>query len=432
MATTSTFIEPAQSSTAVPARYIAAAVAGNALEVFDFTTYSYFALQIGRAFFPSHDPLLSELQSLATFFIGFIGRPLGAYVFGAYADARGRRPALMLSLLLMGIGVLAIALAPPYAAIGAAAPVLVIAARLIQGFAMGGELGTATAFLVEIAPQGRRGLYGSWQSASQGLASATSGVIGVAVSALVSAQAMDVWGWRVPFLVGAAALPVALVMRRNFPETHKPDARPDVQETRALLTQYRRNIAIGFFMIAGTTIPFYALSYMTTFAQSSLHMGTTIALAATVVFGLSNFGASLVGGYLSDRVGRKPILIWPRVALILSVYPAYLAVVHLPSAPMLLGVTALLAVLNFLSGSVTITVLAESVPKPIRGLASGGAYATAVAIFGGSTQFVIAWLIDTTGNKLAPALYLAAASVVAVIAYVLVPETSERFGATRQ
>jgi MFS family permease len=426
MATTSTLIEPAQSRAFAP-RHVAAAVAGNALEVFDFTTYSYFALQIGRAFFPSHDPLLSELQSLAAFFIGFIGRPLGAYVFGAYADARGRRPALMLSLILMGVGVLVLALTPPYAAIGAAAPVLVIAARLVQGFAMGGELGTATAFLVEIAPQGQRGLYGSWQSAGQGLASLTSGVIGVAVSSLVSAQAMDLWGWRVPFLFGAAALPIALLMRRSFPETHMPETQPSVQETRALLAEHRRNIAIGFFMIAGTTIPFYALSYMTTFAQGSLHLGTTVALTATVVFGLSNFGASLLGGYLSDRVGRKPILIWPRVALILVVYPAYLAVVHFPSASMLLGVTALLATLNFLSGSVTITVLSECVPKPIRGLASGGTYATAVAMFGGTTQFVIAWLIGTTGNKLAPALYLAAASVVAVIAYVLVPETSERF-----
>ncbi len=427
MTTTSTFSEPGKARAALPARHIAAAVAGNALEVFDFTTYSYFALQIGRAFFPSHDPLLSELQSLATFFVGFIGRPLGAFVFGAYADARGRRPALMLSLALMGVGVLVLALTPPYAKIGAAAPILIIVTRLVQGFAMGGELGTATAFLVEIAPPGQRGLYGSWQSASQGLASLASGVIGVAVSSLLSAQAMDLWGWRVPFFVGAAALPIALLMRRNFPETHAVETPPEIQQTRTLLKANRRNILIGFFMIAGTTIPFYSLSYMTTFAQSSLHMGTTVALAATVVFGFSNFVASLIGGHWSDRVGRKSVLIWPRLALIAIVYPAYLAVVHFPSAPMLLGVTAVLAGLNFLSGSVTITVVSECVPRPIRGLASGGTYAMAVAIFGGSTQFVIAWLIGATGNKLAPALYLAAASLVAVAAYILIPETSERF-----
>jgi predicted MFS family arabinose efflux permease len=259
------------------------------------------------------------------------------------------------------------------------------------------------------------------------LASLTSGVIGVAVSSLVSAQAMDLWGWRIPFLFGAAALPVALIMRRNFPETHSVQKQPSFEETRTMLGAYRRNIALGFLMIAGTTIPFYSLSYMTTFAQNSLHMGTTIALAATVVFGFSNFAASLIGGSLSDRIGRRPVLIWTRLVLIAIVYPAYFAVVHFPSAGMLLGVTALLAVTNFLSGSVTITVVSECVPKAIRGLASGGAYATAVAMFGGTTQLAIAWLIGATGNKLAPAIYLAAASVVAVIAYVLIPETSERF-----
>ncbi len=422
-----TTIDDARTQTAAAPRHIAAAVIGNALEVFDFTTYTYFAVQIGRAFFPAHDPLVTLLLSLATFGVGFAGRPVGAFVFGLYADRKGRKPALMTSLALMGLGVLMVALMPPYATIGAAAPVLVVLARLVQGFALGGELGPATAFLVEIAPRGERGLYGSWQLASQGLATLTSGIIGVTVSSLLSADAMQAYGWRVPFLFGAAVLPLALLLRGRFPETHANAAEAEPPATASLLRSHRRVMALGLLMIIGTTIPFYVLSYMTTFAITTLHMGTTIALGATVVLGACNFAASIAGGFLSDRVGRKPVAIWPRVALILVVYPAYLAIVRFPSPLMLLGVTALLATINQMSSAVTVAVVSEIMPAPIRGLAGGGVYAVGVALFGGTTQFVIAALIGLTGDKLAPALYLAAAATIAVLANSFMPETAERF-----
>jgi MFS family permease len=413
--------------------HIAAAVLGNALEVYDFTTYAYFAVLIGRAFFPQTDDFHRLLASLATFWVGFFARPIGAIIIGAYADRHGRRPALMLTFGLMGAGVLLLALTPPYAAIGAAAPVLVVIARLIQGFALGGEIGPATAFLVEIAPPEQRGFYGGWQSASQGIATLTSGIIGVTVSSLLSANAMQSWGWRVPFLIGAAILPLGLAIRRSLPETHaNREAEIPAQEVYGLLRDSRLIIFLNFLIIAGTTIPFYVLAYMTTFAQTTLHMTTTSGLAATAVLGLTNLIFSLIGGLWSDRVGRKLAMILPRLVLVAVVYPTYLALVREPTTAMLLAATAFLAMLHQTSSSVGITVITENLPKPIRGLASSAAYAFAVAIFGGSTQFVVTWLIGTTGDKLAPAWYLALSTLVAVAAMVAMPETSPRFARLRE
>lgn len=196
---------------------VAATVAGNALEFYDFLTYSTFAVYIGHAFFPVGSALASLLLTLATFGVGFLTRPLGGILIGAYADRAGRRPALMLTIALMTLGTLGLALTPSYARIGMLAPVILIVARLVQGLALGGEVGPSTAVLLECAPLGRRGLYVSWQNASQGLAICAAGIAGFVLSSALDKEQMAAWGWRVPFLLGLTIVPFGLYIRRRLP-----------------------------------------------------------------------------------------------------------------------------------------------------------------------------------------------------------------------
>ena len=223
----------ASSEVAITPRQVTAAVIGNALEFYDFTTYAYFAVQIGHAFFPGRNAFESLMLSLATFGAGFFSRPIGAIVIGSLADRAGRKPAMLLSFGLMGLAILGLALTPSYATIGLAAPLLALGFRLLQGFALGGEVGATTAFLIEAAPPSRRGLYGGWQGASQGLASLFGGLIGVGLSHWLSPHDLSAWGWRAAFLVGAAVLPVGLVIRRSLPET-----RHHVEEANAAQSGY--------------------------------------------------------------------------------------------------------------------------------------------------------------------------------------------------
>src|SRR5580692_6116548 len=218
----------AESQTAAPPaispRQVTAAVIGNALEFYDFTTYAFFAVQIGHAFFPGRSAFESLMLSLATFGAGFFSRPIGAIVIGALADRAGRRPAMLLSFGLMGLAILGLSLTPSFAQIGLAAPIIVVALRLIQGFALGGEVGPATAFLIEAAPLNKRGLLGSWQSASQSVSSLIGGAVGAIMAATLAPHLLETYGWRAAFLIGAAVLPFGLIIRRSLPETlHRPD-----------------------------------------------------------------------------------------------------------------------------------------------------------------------------------------------------------------
>jgi len=403
---------------------IIAGIIGNALEVFDFTSYAYFAVMIGYAFFPTHDPIVSLLLSLATFGVGFISRPLGGIVIGAYADRAGRRPAMMLSFLLMGVGCAALAFTPSYASIGAAAPIIVVAARLVQGFALGGEIGPATAFMLEAAPAGKRGLYGSLQFCSQGFATLASGLLGIVLSSHLSAAALNGWGWRVPFVVGIAILPIGLLLRSSLPETlHDANEPPASANFAQLMSSHGRIILLGLVAISSLTIPFYVLAYMTTYAITTLHMDTTVSLAATAVLGLCNIVFSPIGGALSDRIGRKPVMIWPRVVLALAAYPLFLSLNIFPTAVTIFAVTAILAILNQTSGAVALVTIAESLPRSARSASLGTVYALAVAIFGGTAQFVVTWLIAKTGDPLAPGWYLAGATAIGVVALAAMRET---------
>jgi len=398
----------------IPARHIAAVVAGNALEFYDFLTYAFFAVYIGRAFFPSSDPTASLLASLGTFGVGFVMRPIGGFVIGRMGDHMGRKPAMVLSFSLMGVAIVGLALTPPHSMIGFAAPVLAIFFRMLQGFALGGEVGPTTAFLLEAAPPERRGFYTAFQLWSQHLSVTIAGLVGFGLANLLNAQQLQDYGWRIAFLVGAAIVPFGLMLRRSLPETFhapKPSERVPVP-----LRPYLLLVVLGLMMLGSATIGNYIANYMTTYAIATLHMPANIAFMATIVVGLSGVAFDLVSGAISDRIGRKPTMIVPGFLLVVSILPAFYVISRYRTAAALLGAAAVLASLLSLAASPIVIWLTESLPAAIRSGGVAVVYAVAIATFGGSTQYAVTWLIKVTGNPLAPAWYWTTAAVIGLAA----------------
>ena len=407
-------------------RHVVATVIGNALEFYDFTTYAFFAAPIGQAFFPGRSPFEQLMLSLATFGVGFVSRPIGAVIIGRYGDRAGRRPAMVVSFALMGLAMLALGLTPSYARIGLLAPAIVVAARLLQGFALGGEFGPTSAYLLEAAPAGARGLHSAWQGASQGLAILLAGLIGLALSVLLGPAALQAWGWRIAFLLGAAALPFGLILRTSLPETLSttPRAAVDRQAVKRPGAGYRRTLALGFVMVMSATTLTYVLTYMTTYASASLHLHTNIAFTATVVGGACSLAACLAGGRMSDRFGRKSLMVWPRVLLLLAIYPAFQLIARFHDAAALLGATAVLAILGSLSAAAALAWFTEALPMRLRSASLGIVYTGAVTLFGGTTQLVVTWLIHLSGDIRAPAFYLIVTTALGILAAVLAGETA--------
>jgi len=409
-------------------RAIMAATVGNALEFYDFITYAFFAIQIGHAFFPSHNAYGSLMLSLATFGAGFITRPIGGIVIGAYSDRVGRRAAMMLSFTLMGVAIVSLALIPSYAKIGIAAPILAVLARMVQGFSLGGEVGPTTAYLLEAAPLKGRGLAVSWQGASQGIAATTGGLVGVGLSAILAPAALDAYGWRIAFLLGAVTLPFGLWVRRGLPETlhlHEPTARVSTATTRlGLARENIRIIGLALAVLAAGTIATYVFNYLTTFAQHTLHMKPGVSFLAGALGNLAGVGAVLYGGALSDRIGRRPVMIWPNLAFLILILPVYFWITEARSTLALIAGNTTLGFLASLGSGAFYAAVTESLPKSIRGGAFAIIYASSIALFGGTTQFVITWLIHVTGSPMAPAWYLFAATVVGQIALWLIIESA--------
>ncbi len=406
-------------------RQLTAAIIGNVLEFYDFTTYAFFAIQIGRTFFPAGTPFISLMLSLATFGVGFAGRPIGGIVIGALGDRAGRRPAMVLSFSLMGLAILVMALTPSYAAIGWTAPAIVVTARLVQGFALGGEVGPSTAYLLEASPAARRGFFGSWQIASQGASTLAAGLVGVILANLLSPDQLQAWGWRLALLIGALALPFGLIVRRALPETlHREDAAFEVDRSDAPHAPPWRHMILGLVMLMSLTTLTYVMNYMTTFAQANLGMTANFALGATVVVGGCTLVFNLVGGAWSDRIGRKPVMVWPRIVLLLALYPAFAWLVHERSVGALLTVTALLGSLGSIGASPALVCLAEAMPRRMRSAGLAIVYACAIGLFGGATQPLVAWLIHATDNLMAPAWYLIVTTAFGILAMALMRETA--------
>ncbi len=397
-------------------------MAGNALEFYDFTAYTFFAIQIGQAFFPLRTAFFQTMASLVVFGVGFVGRPIGGIVLGIYADRRGRRPALVLSFILMGAGILALALTPSYASIGIAAPVLVIVARIVQGFALGGQVGPATAYLLEASAPHTRGFYTTLQYASQGLAALLGGFVAFVLSSVMSAEHLSSYGWRIAFLLGAAVLPFGFFLQRALPETLKPASQADVPADNPL--HHLRTAFLGIVMLGSATIAVYTLYYLPTYAQAVLHMRASAASASGMVFGACNLVCSLASGWASDRFGRKPVMIWPRVVMVFATVPLFLWLAGHADGTTLLLVTAAVSILATFSAGASLVAIAESLPTGLRSGMMGTIYALAIAGFGGSAQAMEMWLVKATGSPLAPAWYLTAATALGVIAMMLMPETA--------
>ena len=402
---------------------------GNALEFYDFLTFSYFAIQIGHVFFPESQTSHGLLYSLATFGLGFITRPLGGIVIGTYGDRVGRKAAMMVSFSLMGIAIVGLALTPSFAQIGMAAPILLLLFRLIQGFALGGEVGPSTAFLIEAAPPRRRGLYLSLQYATQGLAIFTAGLVGFILSSVLTPAALESWGWRLAFLLGAAVVPVGLYIRRNLPETLHDSTPVDSAlggSTASTTSSTRPRVALsvlllGLLMLGSNTTATYVLNYMNTYAQDTLKLGTHLAFVATIVMGFCYTVASPVGGVLSDRLGAKRVLLFAQGALLVMVLPSFIILTHLGTYAALYTATAVLTLASQVSCVTVMVCIAGTLPKAVRSGAISTIYAVAVALFGGSAQFIVKWLIDVTQSPLAPAWYLSGALIIGGVAMLAFP-----------
>jgi len=416
----------------LPLRHVFAVSAGNALGFYDFLTYIYFAKYIGAAFFPSGDPTVSLLSTFAASFIGFIARPVGAMIIGPLGDRIGRKAAMMLSFMLMGIGVVGVALTPGYATIGIAAPALIIFFRIVQGFALGGEVGPTTAYLVEAAPPLRRGLYASGQYATQDFGVLVAGVISTALASQLAPQQLQDWGWRAAILIGACIVPFGLWLRRSLPETlHAaddaalaPDATTGNTTVPKGLRRYAGLIVLGLMMLTAGTIGSYVGSYMTVYAQTTLHMAQTAAFGIIIVNGGFAVLFEPVSGWLSDRFGRKPVMLIPGLIQLCVVFPAFWCIAHYRTITVFYAAIAVVTILQSLSTPPVIVVLTEQLPRAVRSGVVAIVYAFAISIFGGSTQWVITKLIQVTHDPLMPAYYWTAALVLGLVAMALVKESA--------
>ena len=410
---------------------VAAVVLGNALEFYDFTIYAFFAVPIGEAFFPNKDPIHSLLASLALFGLGYVMRPIGGVVIGAFADRAGRKPAMLVTIALMALGMLMLAATPSYARIGVWAQVVIIAGRLIQGLALGGEVGPSTAYLLEAAPQDHRGFVASWQIASQGCAALFAGVLAKILVVFIGDQAMSDWGWRVMVLVGLSVVPVGWVIRNQLAETAGESKNKDAEHSivgvlHTLIVEHGGMLFLMFLVIAASTVSNSIGTNMPIYAKSTLHLTEGVSATVPIALGLASVILPLLGGWLADRGGRRPILIWPRAAIAVVALPAFMWLVHNPTPVPLYVVTFLMSALSSINAAAIIVTIPEALPREVRSAGLSIVYALSVSIFGGSTIFIVNKLIASTGDKLAPAYYLIAFSIIGTIAACFLPETRGR------
>jgi len=397
-------------------RVIVAASLGNAIEWFDFLVYGYFAVTISRVFFPSTNETVSLLATLGTFSVSFLVRPIGAILIGAYTDRAGRKAGLTLSILLMVIGTTMTAVMPGYATIGLAAPILILVARLLQGFSVGGEFGSAVTFLAEQTAS-RKGFVASWQWASTGVTGLLASGFGLVLTSTLSPEQLVEWGWRVPFLFGILVGPVGLYIRRRLDETPEfVEIKPTRTPVRVVLREHPIEclLAMGAAIISNSSA--YIILYIPTYAMKELHLpqatGFTATLVGAVILGI----ASPFAGHFSDKFGRSGILTGTAWLFLLTTYPIFYLMVAYPSLATAIFAAGWLSLVKAGYSGVLPSQLAELFPTAIRGIGVSLSFAVAVTIFGGFTPFVATWLIAMTGNSLSPSFYIMFTAALSIIA----------------
>lgn len=414
-------------------RIIFAASFGNALEFFDFSIYNFFVIYISVLFFPpSSDPHLGLLLAFATFGVSFFMRPLGGILIGAYADRCGRKPAMVLTILLMSLGSAMIGFAPTYATAGYWGTLTLVVARLIQGIAAGGEVGASISMLVESAPANRRGFYSSWALATQGMATIVGGVTALGLNAslpLISGDpdVMANWGWRVPFFIGVALAPIGCWLRLSL-ENDRPVERPNDEGSAGIQTlrQHTGAIVNGVFLTIGATVATYiSIYYLGTYAVKYLSIAQPYAYAAMLLAGVITFGGALLVGHWCDKYGRIPLIFWSRIAIVLLAYPAFWLLVTIPHPAVLLAVVLVLTILATLGSVPTMLVTSELFPKSIRAVGFSLVYSLGVAIFGGFAQYFASQSIQLSGSLLAPSGYLMLATLVSLLVVPRLKETGK-------
>lgn len=400
-------------------RAIIATVLGNGLEWFDFTVYSFFAVIIAKLFFPTGNELTSLLLSVATFGVGFFMRPVGGIVLGVYADKIGRKAALSLTILLMAAGTALIGLAPTYEQIGIGAPLLIVAARLLQGFSAGGEMGGATAFLTEYAPPEHRTYYSSWIQASIGFAVLLGAAVGTFVTSSLDPAALYSWGWRVPFLLGILIGPVGYFIRSRIDETPAfsavaTEARHD-SPLAEVLSRYPRETFASFSMVVLWTVCTYVLLfYMPTYSVRVLHLPQSTGFVAGMMGGLMIMCCSPVVGRLADRYGRRGFLSGSAALILLLAYPMFAYINHAPGLASLLVFQAVFGLLIACYTGPILAAFAALFPTKVLSTGLSVAYNLAVTIFGGFAPFFITWLIASTQSNMAPAFYVMLAAAISL------------------
>lgn len=409
-------------------KVIFAASFGNALEFFDFGIYNFFVIYISVLFFPpSSDPHLALLLAFATFGVSFFMRPLGGILIGAYADRHGRKPAMILTISLMSLGTAMIGFAPTYASAGYWGTVTLVAARLIQGVAAGGEVGASMLLLVESAPPNRRGFYSSWSLATQGIATVVGGVTALALSAALPVlsgepNAMAEWGWRIPFFIGVALAPLGCWLRLGLESDRPPVSR--AHEPPAQLRRHSRAVVLGVMLTIGATVATYiSMYYLGTYAVKYLGMPQAYGYAAMLLAGLVTFGGSLLVGHWCDRYGRLPLIRGSRIAILIVALPAFWWLSAAPHPAVLLLIVAILVGLTTLGSVPTMLMISELFPQRIRALGFALVYSLGVAIFGGFAQYIASQSIALSGSLLAPAVYLMLATLASLAVLPLLRET---------